>query len=64
MSLSTLREMNFTTMSDNETDAVSGGRLSKAQCAAIWANAQANMLGYGCGGSYTDYMGIYNRECR
>ncbi|MFE0334882.1 hypothetical protein [Streptomyces sp. NPDC058955] len=56
--------MNFTTLSDSESDAVSGGRLSKAQCAAIWANAQAAMLGYGCGGGYSDYMAIYNRECR
>lgn len=65
MTLSALREMNFTSLSETEASEISGGKkLSKAQCAEIWALAQAGSVGYGCGGGYNEYMAIYKRQCK
>ncbi|WP_186778037.1 hypothetical protein [Streptomyces salinarius] len=64
MSLSTLRAMNFTALSDTDAAEATGSGLSKAQCAEIWALAQAGSIGYGCAGGYNEYMDIYNRSCK
>ncbi|MER6050258.1 hypothetical protein K2224_02185 [Streptomyces sp. BHT-5-2] len=55
MSLSALRDMKFTALTDEEAAAASGEgkpRLSKLQCQAIYAQS---LNPFACGGSMTDW---------
>ncbi|WP_415952032.1 hypothetical protein [Streptomyces sp. KLOTTS4A1] len=58
MSLSTLRAMQFTALTDEEAATVSGEgkKPSRAQCAAIYAQSFNPMP---CGGSPTDYYKLW-----
>jgi hypothetical protein len=65
MSLSALREMNFTPLDEAEAAEVMGeGSASPAQCAEWLLLAGGEILGYSCGGSYQMWMNLYNSYCR
>lgn len=63
MSLTDLRAMGFPELDAAEADAATGEGLNAAQCAHIKALSFTSAV-YSCGGSPTDYMAIYNRECK
>jgi hypothetical protein len=65
MDLSTLQTMNFTPLSETEADAATGeGGVSWAQCEEWLVLADYALAGYGCGGSYQDYMNLFNEYCK
>ncbi|MEU2788809.1 hypothetical protein [Streptomyces sp. NPDC007100] len=65
MSLSQLRAMNFPALSEVEGQQADGEgrRLSKAQCAELYALSFTSVV-ISCGGTPTDYLKMYNQFCR
>ncbi|WP_030669999.1 sublancin family glycopeptide [Streptomyces sp. NRRL B-1347] len=63
MSLSTLRSLQFPALDADASESTTGEGLSPAQCAYIWTLASTSAV-ISCGGTPSDYMAIYNRECR
>lgn len=66
MSLSTIREMNFTVLSEADADAVGGegnGTASPAQCAEWEALYWLAADGESCGGSPQDWLNLINAYC-
>ncbi|MDY0811084.1 sublancin family glycopeptide [Kitasatospora purpeofusca] len=63
MTLSELRALGFPELTETEAESAAAEGLSAAQCAYIWTLATTSAV-ISCGGTPSDYMAIYNRECR